>query len=848
MAQDRNPYFTFTLITLLLVREIYPLDGIQIRPRDAQTQKNSTGKTPFDQLAKEIVQKHAAQAVGSNDVDQAGTNDPTTELSKEQRPGLEAALLMNSSRAQSTLTDLTNSSAFRANCPLNSSEGLGPKQNSALSKSTPSYLSDDSLALTRSPLSNGTHRPERCQSKSTAILTDEAGNNREYNQASLIETKQLEKQKTQINTTSKFLANESSINNTSIGKRDVALQPAKDTVSSNPVYIAPPSLDKSVTNTENPEDALVHNCTGRCGDENLFPCSCSDLCVLYQTCCENFNQDCPHILQDAKFRFENLVGADVRCGDYSVFKISSCPRHVWEDKQKTEPGDDNSLMHPSVTSENRLEQSSHTANILQSMIEVGTSTLSIPSSSKRSSKSITNSLKSAVLKAPVTDLSTGITYMNRTIYDCHNRHSTNSSLSTWALKLDYIYTNPKSLEDLGHLDGKDVYEPVFNQALLAHHLCLNDLIETCPSVWHGEELDAKCREFLAVTMSQASETVYSRWYRNRFCAYCNGGQNKSYELSYNINVFNKEVGLYMLMSIDNSGSFIIKARSPNLLRAHGLPWSRVQCQPTPTGQQEPLCSAQCNGVKISSDGYCKLPYAAKVALADDDLPPLCPEALPGLSRFISCGLKERIDSIPHAEFQSRSASVLLDSRTNKTLYVVDIEIKKPIPDNLFFSNDHKESIKNWRTFEILAKSFKDYRLSRDLCATTDTKGGRTEVVPQQVTTLSFDILLVSSHTMEMLSQDMERSLGPVTGTQNITTYCMSNIFEMEFYDIAPLVCKEAFTFYSDAKAIEDFRSSPCFSHLDNIRVVHSKGINILSDKGGLLSTLWVLVEVMEILT
>ena len=147
--------------------------------------------------------------------------------------------------------------------------------------------------------------------------------------------------------------------------------------------------------------------------------------------------------------FENLVGADVRCGDYSVFKISSCPRHVWEDKQKTEPGDDNSLMHPSVTSENRLEQSSHTANILQSMIEVGTSTLSIPSSSKRSSKSITNSLKSAVLNAPVTDLSTGITYMNRIIYDCHNRHSTNSSLSTWALKLDYIYSNPKSLEDLG---------------------------------------------------------------------------------------------------------------------------------------------------------------------------------------------------------------------------------------------------------------------------------------------------------------------------------------------------------------------------------------------------------------
>ena len=155
MAQDRNPYFTFTLIALLLVREIYPLDDIHIRPRDAQAQRNSTGRTPFDELAKEIVQEHVAQPVDSHDGDQARTNNPSTELSKKPRLGPEAALLMNPSKAQSTLTDLTDSFALRAN----SSGRLGPKQNSTLSKSTPSYLSDHSLALTRPPLSNGTYRP-----------------------------------------------------------------------------------------------------------------------------------------------------------------------------------------------------------------------------------------------------------------------------------------------------------------------------------------------------------------------------------------------------------------------------------------------------------------------------------------------------------------------------------------------------------------------------------------------------------------------------------------------------------------------------------------------------------------
>ena len=264
------------------------------------------------------------------------------------------------------------------------------------------------------------------------------------------------------------------------------------------------------------------------------------------------------------------------------------------------------------------------------------------------------------------------------------------------------------------------------------------------------------------------------------------------------------------------------------------------------GQQEPLCSVQCNGVKISSDGYCKLPYAAKVALADDGLPPLCPEALPGLSRFISCGLKERIDSIPHAEFQSRSASVLLDSRTNKTLYLVDIEIKLPIPHYSFFSKTHEESIKHWRTLETLTKSLKDYRLSRDLCATTDTNGGETEVAPQ-VTSLSLDFLLAASNMNTSTVLDMERSLGPVAETQNITTHCMSPLSEMDHYDITPLMCKEAFAFYSDAKAKEDFRGSQCFSHLDNIQMVHSNGSNISSDEARLLSTLCILVIAIELL-
>ena len=94
---------------------------------------------------------------------------------------------------------------------------------------------------------------------------------------------------------------------------------------------------------------------------------------------------------------------------------------------------------------------------------------------------------------------------------------------------------------------------------------------------------------------------------------------------------------------------------------------------------------------------------------------------------------------------------------------------------------------------------------------------------------------------------MERSLGPVAETQNITTYCMSPLSEMDHYDIVPLVCKEAFAFYSDAEAIKDFRGSPWFSNLDNIQMVYSNVSNISSDEARLLSTLCILVIAIELL-
>ncbi|KAK3735923.1 hypothetical protein RRG08_064515 [Elysia crispata] len=45
----------------------------------------------------------------------------------------------------------------------------------------------------------------------------------------------------------------------------------------------------------------------------MLPCSCGALCVVNDTCCENLSQDCPHILQDARYEFGDLITSDKFC-------------------------------------------------------------------------------------------------------------------------------------------------------------------------------------------------------------------------------------------------------------------------------------------------------------------------------------------------------------------------------------------------------------------------------------------------------------------------------------------------------------------------------------------------------
>ncbi|RUS74303.1 hypothetical protein EGW08_017940 [Elysia chlorotica] len=597
------------------------------------------------------------------------------------------------------------------------------------------------------------------------------------------------------------------------------------------------------------EASLIRTCAGRCGEESLFPCSCSALCVVYDTCCENFTQDCPHILQGARYGFGDLIESNKYCSEDSVFLISSCPKQSESHKQI---GKAEGLLHQKTDMIEGDLRENLTDAIFHQATEVGSTILAL----EGSQESVAKRLKTAALRAPVTDASSGITYTNRTVYDCH-KHKTDTFF-VWALKLHYVKTNPQSLEDLKDLKHLDRYEPLFNSAILSRHSCLNDVVNTCPKTWvaqEGEEHYAtRCLEYFALTV--ANNGIFAKhMYRNRFCAYCNKGMNHTYALRDKIVLSGRDNHLRMLMTIEPSGKYTIKVRHPTFFDLKHISWSQVSCKllsETKSGhlpksmtnispEERSVCSAKCSSSSFTlrQDGYCKAPYVAKVAVSDDGLPPLCSRALQGIARFISCGLQSMINSMPHSEFHPVSISAHADTQTNNTLYLIKIKVDLVYPHHLFFSSSEEDSMINWRHLEILAKSLKQYRLSTDLCAVADSQ----DVAPErnQVKSSSFEKLVRASRAMRSSFDLLQNISGPVVSTDNTTTFCMSAINLPIYYEVSPLPCRETFVYTNDAKAMAEFHDSPCFSHLDNLQPAKSEGSHLLNhDIGSVFHGHWLL--------
>ncbi|GFO35254.1 hypothetical protein PoB_006175900 [Plakobranchus ocellatus] len=130
-----------------------------------------------------------------------------------------------------------------------------------------------------------------------------------------------------------------------------------------------------------------------------------------------------------------------------------------------------------------------------------------------------------------------------------------------------------------------------------------------------------------------------------------------------------------------------------------LPWSQAKCpmqaqssvkQVFNAGKSEQDSDIQCSvtcanpNFTLRSDGMCKAPHGTLLAIADDGLTALCPEAMAGLAQFLACGLKQEIKNLKNADFSAPSVSVVFDSSLNRSLYVVRLHFALPQRSKVIF--------------------------------------------------------------------------------------------------------------------------------------------------------------------
>ncbi|GFN98573.1 hypothetical protein PoB_002507900 [Plakobranchus ocellatus] len=144
-----------------------------------------------------------------------------------------------------------------------------------------------------------------------------------------------------------------------------------------------------------------------------------------------------------------------------------------------------------------------------SAINTAPETSNVISSSRAPQESIIERLYNALSLAPITDSETGITFISKAIYDCHNMPDGNAL--RWSLRLNYNLINPTKLEDFDHIKTFNEYLPEFDGKIFTAHSCLPNVVETCKQAENQEKLNAvyanKCQDSTAYVRSKILRNI-----------------------------------------------------------------------------------------------------------------------------------------------------------------------------------------------------------------------------------------------------------------------------------------------------------------------------------------------------
>ncbi|GFR81024.1 hypothetical protein ElyMa_002329900 [Elysia marginata] len=220
-------------------------------------------------------------------------------------------------------------------------------------------------------------------------------------------------------------------------------------------------------NANDPDDDRASNkfnsCYLRCGEDNNYPCSCAEKCVVNLNCCEDFADKCPALLDLALSNFDHLLFASVRCDDrLAVFMVDLCPSIFHEDRRPSRENNTYSDNIPSVIASQQNTKAEKTYNV--------------------------SSIQGVLSNAPFTDCATGIVYANVSIYECNRRTPQNNFtrgkgvtwLTYFETKNNTIPRTVTTLQDQLDLESYS-YIPPESHPIISGSMCYNKWTVSCIS-------------------------------------------------------------------------------------------------------------------------------------------------------------------------------------------------------------------------------------------------------------------------------------------------------------------------------------------------------------------------------
>ena len=376
------------------------------------------------------------------------------------------------------------------------------------------------------------------------------------------------------------------------------------------------------------------SCQGRCGDREMHPCSCADICIVHGNCCYDMNKKCPHLVASATSRFKHLKSVGVECSsETSTFVVMSCsdqassgvknvikdpPVFNHGDKTENFDCDDSTQCRASSTwkklapfTKNRTD----TGTFAPSADDLSVTNPNINDEARPSA----SALVSLMLNTPVTDITTGIVYRNRSIAQCNRVLDVH--IVPWKVQAPVISAviMPQNLGDVDQIVTTKVVaymKPDLPTNISTGSECITVSSGQCQKQWIADqpELEMLCRNG-NIVYYKTQHPLAQQYFDNIYCLLCNLGSDNHSVPVLQYKPLQKTFKLSVVLSLSNSGKLtLLTQRNSGLLY-----WDGLACTIHTAKHGDSQCSTtKCaSGFVKRPDGVCRIPSKVKFAIGGE---------------------------------------------------------------------------------------------------------------------------------------------------------------------------------------------------------------------------------------